>query len=423
MVRLLSARLAEPQISRCTTLTQVPFTRHRLLTTAVTLLALLTGCRRHSFPDVPPNYREFAYVANAGANTVSVLDLVYLRPDHTLKVGDTPMALATNPVRNEIYVVNRGSASISVIDALRNQIAATIAVRRQPSAIAIAADGRRAFVANSGANSVSILDLDARRELSTVPAGNTPMALALSPDARSLVVASRASATVSIFSVAPTSPATSGAPLTLRVTIAGCPGAAAVTILPDSSKAFVACAAARRVMAISLAAAPNSWPARQNASLLTDHLLTLLDVGANPNALALKPDGGEVFVSNSDSDSISEIATWPNEVGGTYTIASHPAQLLASADNGSLWIANEAADTVGIYSIDDGRLTGSVRTGSAPVALAFSADEHLLLAANANSGDVAIIRTDSKQGPALFTMLPAGTRPSALVTKSFTSKR
>ena len=401
----------------------MPHTCHSLLAATTLLSALLTGCSRHNFPDVPPNYREFAYVANAGANTVSVLDLVYLRSDHTLKVGDGPMALATNPIRNEIYVVNRNSASISVLDANRNQVAATIQVHRQPSAIAIAPDGRRAFVANSGANLVSVLNLDARRELSTVPTGSSPVALALSPDARSLVVSNRASASVSIFAVAPTSPAAEAAPLTLRASIAGCPGASAVTVLPDSSKVFVACTAAHQIMAISLAAAPSSWAARQNASLLTDHLLSLLDVGENPVSLALKPDGGEIFVSNSGSDSISEISTFPNEVGGTYTIASHPAQSLASADNGTLWIANQAADTVGIYSIDDGRLTGSVRTGSAPVALAFSADEHLLLAANAHSGDVAVIRTDSKQGPALFTMLPAGMNPSAIVTKSFTVLR
>ncbi len=411
---------AVPADLRCTKLTGVPHPPHRCLPL---LTLLLAGCNHHNFPDVPTNFREFAYVANAGANTVSILDLVYLRPDRTLKVGDTPTSLATNPVRNEIYVVNRGSGSVSVIDAAQNQVAATIPVRRIPSAIAIAPDGRRAFVANSGGNSVSILDLDARRELSTSPTGNTPVALALAPDARSLVTANRISGSVSIFAVAPTAPSSNARPLDLRVTIPGCPGASAVSILPDSSKAFIACTAAHQVMAISLAADPGTWAARQNPSLLSDHLLTLLDVGTNPTALAIKPDGGEIFVSNSGSDSISEISTFPNEVGGTYTIASHPAQAVASADNGTLWIANQSADTVGIYSIDDGRLTGSVRTGSAPIALAFSADEHLLLAANAHSGDVAVIRTDSKQGPALFTMLPAGTSPSAIVTKSFTSTR
>ena len=401
-----------------------PHSLARHLAAAFTLpLLLAVGCRNHGFPDVPAGYREFAYVANAGANTVSILDLVYLRADRTLRVGETPVALAANTVRNEVYAVNRGSNSLSVIDTASNQIAATISVRRAPTALVLAPDGRRAFVLNSGANSVSVVDLDARRELTSVATGAAPSAIALSPDSRSLVVSNSAASSVSIFAVAPTSPASAARPLEPRATLVGCPGAAALTILPDSSKAFVACAAGHQVMALSLAAAPETWAAKQNPSLLEDHLLALLEVGNNPTWLALKPDGGEIFVSNSASDSISEIATGTNEVGGTYTIASHPAHAIASADNSTLWIANRAADSLGIYSIDDGRLVGNVRTGSAPDALAFSADEHLLLAANTRSGDVAIIRTGGKPGPALFTMLPAGSNPVAIVTKAVTTKR
>ena len=125
-------------------------------------------------------------------------------------------------------------------------------------------------------------------------------------------------------------------------------------------------------------------------------MLTLLDVGLTPVHLALKPDGGEIFVSNFGSDSISEISTWTNEVGGTYTIGSQPVHGVVSADNSTLWVSNFGADSISLYSIDDGKLVGSVHTGSAPDALAFSADQHLLLAADAHSGDVSVIRTQGR---------------------------
>jgi DNA-binding beta-propeller fold protein YncE len=188
-------------------------------------------------------------------------------------------------------------------------------------------------------------------------------------------------------------------------------------ILPDSSKTFVACSGGHQVMAISLAAEPGSWPARQDPAATIDHLLTFLDVGVSPVHLALKPDGGELFSSNFGSDSISEISTWTNEVGGTYSIGDKPVHGIVGRDNSTLWVSNFGADSIGIYSIDDGRLNSSVRTGSAPDALAFSADEHLLLAADAHSGDVAVIRTQGKLGPALFTTLPAGRSPNAIVVK------
>jgi len=383
----------------------------------------LAGCRSGAFPDVPPGYREYAYISNGGANTVTVLDLVYLRQDRTLGVGLGPTGMAVNPKRNEVYVVNTRSGSVSVIDAEANRVVATIPVRRQPYAISVDAAGRRAYVANAGSNSVSVIDLDQRREVLAIATGEQPGLTRISPDMRSVVVTNRGSGSVSIFATGWTGSGAGESALRLRATIAGCPGATDAAILPDSSKVFVACSGGHQVMAVNLAAAPEGWAAKGNPSLLSDRMLAMLDVGEGPVHLAMKPDGGEIFVANFDSDSISEIATGTNEVGGTYTIAKRPSRGVVSGDNGTLWISNFGADSVSLYSIDDGRLVGSVRTGSSPDAMAFSADEHLLLAADARSGDVAVIRTQGKQGPGLFTMLPAGSQPNDIVVKALAGKR
>jgi YVTN family beta-propeller protein len=372
---------------------------------------------------VPAGYREFAYISNGSSNTVTVLDLVYLRQDRTLQVGINPTNLAANPLRNEIYVVNTQSGTVSVIDADNNRVAATIPVHRLASFISVDPTGHRAYVANSGSNTFSILDLDQRREIAVAGTGEQPVVNRISSDGRSLVVTNRGSNSVSIFDVPPYTPAqTREAAPRLRAAFPGCPGASDAVILPDSSKAFVACSAGHQVMAISLAAAPGSWAARQNPALMTDHMLTLLDVGKQPVHLAMKPDGGEIFVSNFGSDSISEISTGTNEVGGTYPIGSRPVRGIVSRDNGTLWVANFGADSIALYSIDDGRLAGSVPAGSAPDALAFSDDEHLLLAADAHSGDVAVVRTVGTAFPTLFTVLPAGNGPNAIAVKAIRNK-
>lgn len=384
------------------------------------LLLGASGCHRSGFPDVPDGYREFAYISNGGSNTVTVLDLVYLRQDRTLQVGTNPTNLVVNPVRNEIYVVNTQSGTVSVIDAVANRVVATIPVHRSPTFIAVDPTGHRAYVANSGSNTVSVLDLDRRREIAVAGTGEQPSVVRVSPDGHSLVVSNRASGSVSIFDVPPYNQAAGAEPPPhLRAAFPGCPGAGDAAILPDSLKAFIACSAGHQVMAVGLAAAPGSWAAKQNSMLMIDRMLTLLDVGKTPVNLAMKPDGGEIFVSNSDSDSISEISTSTNEVGGTYTIGSRPVRGIVSRDNGTLWVANFGADSIALYSIDDGRLLPiGIRTGSAPDALAFSEDEHLLLAADAHSGDVAVVRTGGKAGPALFTVLPAGNSPNAIAVKA-----
>jgi sugar lactone lactonase YvrE len=96
---------------------------------------------------------------------------------------------------------------------------------------------------------------------------------------------------------------------------------------------------------------------------------------------------------------------------------------IVSRDNGTLWVANFGADSIALYSIDDGRVEPvGIHTGSAPDALAFSEDEHLLLAADAHSGDVAVIRTEGTALPTLFTMLPSGNFPNAIVVKAIRKK-
>jgi YVTN family beta-propeller protein len=425
--RLPEARLREviPRLKRS----------HLRLLAALPVLAAFAGCGRPSFPAFPDGFREFAYVANRDGNTVTVLDLVYLRPDHTLSVGTAPVALAANPKRDEVYVVNsqpgQAAGSISVIDTTKNAVVATIPVGRNPSYISVDPTGQRAFVANTGSNTVSMLDLASRKVIGTGATGDKPVLALVSPDGRTVVVANRGSGSVSVFAAnipplpaagaVATAPAM-GAALSLRATFQGCQGAADAVILPDSTKTFVACSFGHHVMSIWLAAAPDSWPAKQDAGLMKDQALALLNVGNNPTNITLKPDGGEAFVSNRDSDSISEILTTSNEVGSTYAIGNRPAHGVVSEDNSALWVSNAGGEAISLYSIADGKFLSSIRTGMTPDALAFGDPEQMLLVADKGSGDVAVIRTSSKLGPSLVEILPAGGSPVAIVVKAMPPK-
>jgi YVTN family beta-propeller protein len=373
---------------------------------ALTLLALvLTGCRPHDFPKYPPNYREYAYVTNGGSGTLTVIDVVNVRVDRELPVGLNPVAVAASPTSNEIYVVNSGAegaqGSVSVISAESNTIAATIPVRRQPVSIDIDPSGERAYVANSGSNTVSVIDLKARREIAV----EVPVAIRISPDGKTLVVANRSGNSVSLID-----PATG----TLRAVFSGCPGASDAVILPDSSKAFVACAAGHQVMAIALAGSKFN-PDQP------DRLEALLDVGRAPVQLALKPDGGEIFVSNSLSDSVSEVVTTTDDVGGAYMMGDGPVRGLVTSDNSLLYVANFNSQYVTIYAIDEGKRIpvsqgGSIRVGDGPSALAFSSSGLLLFVVDARTADVAVVRTASRS---LFTVIPTGRAPNAIAVKAF----
>lgn len=382
-----------------------------------TLLAVaLTGCRPHDFPQYPANYREYAYVTNGGSNTVTVLDVVDVRLDREIAVGENPVAVAASPTRNEVYVVNSGAAnrdgSISVINAENNTVTATIAVHRHPVSIEIGPAGDLAYVADSGSNTISVVDLKAQREIAAIGAGEEPVAARISPDGKTLVVANRRANSVSIIDPAARR---------VRQVFEGCPGASDAVVLPDSSKAFIACSGGHQIMAIALArgdAHPGNIPGLKGETWATqpDRLEALLDAGKAPLQLALKPDGGELFALNSMSDSVSEVVTTTDDVGGAYMIGDDPVRGLVSADNALLYVANLRSQYVTVYSIDDGKRIGSVEVGDGPRALAFSGSGLLLFVVDTRSGDVAVVRTASRS---LFTLLPAGRAPNAIAVKAF----
>jgi YVTN family beta-propeller protein len=371
----------------------------------IPVACLLTACRPHDFPQYPPGYREYAYVTNGDSGTVSVLDVVNVRLDREIQVGPNPVAVAASPTRNEVYVVTSGTpyvtGSVAVIHE-KNFVAAQIPVHERPVSIDVAADGKLAYVANAGSSKISVIDLIARREIALIATGEEPVEARISPDGKTLVVPNRRGNSVSIIDTKAQR---------VRSVFEDCPGASDAVVLPDSSKAFVACSAGHQVMAIMLA------DSKFNPGG-PDRMEALMDVGRAPVHLALKPDGGELFVSNAQSDTISEVVTTTDDVGGAYLIGDDPVRGIVSADNSLLYVAAAHSSEVAMYSILDGKRVGGpgIHVGDGPSAMAFSSAGHLLFVVDSRSGEVAVVRM---LGHSLFTMLPAGHGPNAIAVKAF----
>ena len=294
----------------------------KLLFIAV-LLPVLGGAgwwyfHERSLPDYGPLFREYAYVTNGKSNTVSVIDMRMFRLAKTLHVGSEPTGIAANSKKNEIYVVNSGSNDITVIDAETNTIVATIGVHGRPYFIDVSSDGKRAYVANSGSSNISVIDLEKRMVIGVIRVGLSPGMARVSPDGATVVVSNRGDNTVSLVDAKL---------LRVRATLPVCKQPEDVAILPDSSKAFVSCSGSSQVASIQLANADATGIQKKD-----DRVMALLDVGRTPVSLALKPDGGEMFVCNFDSDSISIIETGNDEVGSSPEIGQHPSEDLVRAE-------------------------------------------------------------------------------------------
>lgn len=142
-------------------------------------------------------------------------------------------------------------------------------------------------------------------------------------------------------------------------------------------------------------------------------LLTYLRLGADPRQMALKPDGGELYISNAGG-SVSVINTSTNEVSGTIPAGLGAGALAVAADGSALYVANEAAGTVSVVSLADRSLLALVRVGQHPSALALDR-AGLLFVSDTGSDDIAVIRTQDPRNPdTLITLLPSPPHPGFL---------
>src|SRR5205807_9548506 len=113
----------------------------------------------------------------------------------------------------------------------------------------------------SGSANVSVIDLEKRVVLGNVRVGSAPGLARVSPDGATVVVSNRSDNTVSVIDAKL---------LRVRSTLPVCQQPEDIAIMPDSSKASVACSGSSQVASIAL---------KKDGDKEEDRVLALLDVG------------------------------------------------------------------------------------------------------------------------------------------------
>lgn len=118
-----------------------------------------------------------------------------------IPVGSTPTGIVASPDGSGVWVANAGSNSLSLIDAATGRVTRTIAVPVSPVELAIAADGRTLYV--SPPLPVGVLPVDTVSGAVGAPIAGTgdgrAIPLALSPDGRELYRPNHEAGTVSVI--------------------------------------------------------------------------------------------------------------------------------------------------------------------------------------------------------------------------------
>jgi YVTN family beta-propeller protein len=235
------------------------------------------------------------YVAQSGANSVTVVNAASNDLLATIPVGSTPLRLAATPTGQTVYVVNNGSNTVSAISTASNTVIATIPVGTGPTSLAVTPDGSRVFVANPTSGTVSVISTASNTVTATWTFAAGVNGVAVSPDGLTLYVSDISNNTVKICNAA------SGSPI---ATIGGLHYPDSMALTPDGKSLYVSNRGAASVSVINTA---------------SRGIVATVGVGAAPISVAISWDGSDVYVANYNANSLSVISTATNSVVQTVT--------------------------------------------------------------------------------------------------------
>ena len=287
------------------------------------------------------------------------------------------LALAASPTAAApfAYVANNGDSTVSVIDTATNMVVATFA--GPPSFfglnwVAVTPDGTHVYVTGGD---VYAIDTATNMVVATVGVGTFSQGVAITPDGKyAYVTVPSPPSDVAVIATA-TNTGVAG----ISLPNMGLEGGNGVAITPDGKHAYVANAAFNTVLVIDTAT--NTFVG------------TPIPVGSNPEWVAVAPDGKHAYVANFGSNNVSVIDTATNTVVTTVPVGSKPNGVAVAPDGKHAYVANFGSNNVSVIATATNTVVTTVPVGSTPNGIAVTPDGKYAYVTNFNSNNVSVIDT------------------------------
>jgi YVTN family beta-propeller protein len=136
-----------------------------------------------------------------------------------------------------------------------------------------------------------------------------------------------------------------------------------------------------------------------------------IKVGANPQAIAITPDGRTAFVANYGSDSVTPIGTVSRRAGTPIPVGKQPWAIAITPDGRTAYVANYGSNTVTPINTSTRRAGTPIPVGNQPRAIAITPRGKTAYVLDWGSAAVTPISTATdRAGPAI----PVGSYPFAI---------
>ena len=144
-----------------------------------------------------------AYVALSDDDQVAIVDIANGAEVSRIRLnaGDSPRELLLTPDRRLLLSANAGSNSVSLIEPGSMIEVGRVQTGDEPTSLLLDRKGTRAYVFNQRSSSISVLDLGSRSVVATVPTENAPLRGQIDRAGTRLYVASTNSAYLTVFSL------------------------------------------------------------------------------------------------------------------------------------------------------------------------------------------------------------------------------